>query len=101
MVPKGGRGFARFQDFFEVENFRFRDDFWEGKFWQVFLGYLDFSRDFFFGVIKTYVSIFVLYHVMLSRSFYGSEIQHRNFFWCYGVRSRLCCIHFSLIDKSL
>ena len=82
-----GKRVRQIPGFFEVENFRLRDDFWKGKFWQVFLEYLDFSRDF-FGVIKTYVSIFAFYYVMFSGSFYGSEIRHRNFCWCNGVRSR-------------
>ena len=84
---QGGKRARQIPGFFEVENFRLRYDFWKGKFWHVFLEYLDFSRDF-FGVIKTYVSIFALYHVMFSGSFYGYEIRHRNFFWCYGVWSR-------------
>ena len=49
---QGGKRARQIPGFFEVENFRLRYDFWKGKFWHVFLEYLDFSRDF-FGVIKT------------------------------------------------
>ena len=49
------------------------------KIWQVFFGgQLDLSRDF-FGYSKLMFLFFVLYHLMLSGNFYGSEIRHGMF----------------------
>ena len=52
--------------------------FWIGKFWQVIFGQFDLSRDF-WGYSKLMFLFFMLYHLMLSRNFYGSEFRHKIF----------------------